>query len=122
MNVTNMHYVNVLSRFNIEWDAYKEWKEEDYPYVPVINDKYNNSKVIKQVCTFTDCLSQIYGSRMLLVYVLLASISVPSEVYDHLDAESYYETSRSLHEELIARLSQNGPIYNHNNTSVYINV
>ena len=70
INATNMHYINVLSIFKIEWDTYEKFNKEDYPNVSVINDKGNDRKVIKWVYIFTDCLSQNYGYRGPLVYVL----------------------------------------------------
>ena len=70
MNVTNIHYGNILSSFNIEWDTYGEFKKDDDPNVRVINDKENECKVIKWVSTFTDFFSQIYGYRGSLAYVL----------------------------------------------------
>ena len=87
-NVTNIHYVNVLSSFNIEWDTYEELKLEDDINLLVINDKDNDRKIIKWVSNFTDYIFRTYGSRGSLVYVLLESSAVPSEVDDPLDANS----------------------------------
>ena len=49
--------VYLLSSFKIEWDTYNKQKKEDYPNVPVIENKENYRKVTKQVSTFTDCIS-----------------------------------------------------------------
>ena len=57
MNAINMNYGNVLSSFKIEWDIYKELEKQDDPNVLVINDNDNDSKVIKCMYTFTECLS-----------------------------------------------------------------
>ena len=65
-----MHYSNVLSSFKIEWDTYEESNKENDPNVLVINENYNDSKLIKWVCIFTECISQTYGYRGPLVYVL----------------------------------------------------
>ena len=105
----NMHFINVLSSFNIEWDTQEEANKEDDPYVPVINNKENDCKVIKQVSIFTDCLSQNDGSIGPLVYVLQESSAVPSEVDDPLDTDSYHVEGGNLYDKMVARLSYNGP-------------
>ena len=67
MDITNIHYGNLVLSFKIEWDAYEELNKEDYPNVPLINDKDNYHEVNKWVYTFTGCLR---GSRGPLVYVI----------------------------------------------------
>ena len=69
MNDMNIHYTNVLSNFKIEWDTYGELKKDDDPNVPVLDDKDNDSKVIKGVSIFNNCLYSTNGSRGPLVYV-----------------------------------------------------
>ena len=54
--------------------------------------------------------------------MLKESSVVPSKVDDPFDSDSYHETSGSLHEDLLAILSHNGPIYNQDNISLYTNV
>ena len=110
-----MHYSNVLSIFKIEWDTYEKLNKEDDPDVSVINDKGNDRKVIKWVYIFTDCLSQNYGYRGPLVYVLQESSASPSDVDYPLDTVSYHVGSVSRHEEMVAGLSHNGRIYNNDN-------
>ena len=70
MNATNMYYINLLLNFNIEWDTYDELKKQDDPDVPLNNENDNYRRLIMWVSFFTDCLSQTYGSRGPLVYVL----------------------------------------------------
>ena len=71
MNTTNIHYNNnVLSIYIIKWDTYEEPKNEYDPDVPLINDKDNDIKEIKWVSPFNYCLSQNYGYRRPLIYVL----------------------------------------------------
>ena len=90
MNATNIHYGNVFSRFNTKWDTYQELKKNGVQNVQLINYKGNDIKVIKWVSTFTDCLSQNYGSRGTLVYVLQESCAVTSELDDPFDANLYH--------------------------------
>ena len=85
-----MHYTYVLLNFNIEWDTYEELNKQDDFNVPEINDKNNDRKVIKWVSICTYFLSQTYGSRETLVYVLLESNDVSSDIEDPLDANSYH--------------------------------
>ena len=91
-------------------------KKEDYTYVPLINDKENDCKVMRWLSIFTDCISRTHGSRGPLVYVIRESSEVPSDVNDTLDADSYHGGSGSLHDKMVARLSNNCSIYKHDNT------
>lgn len=44
MDTSNMHYINVLSHFKIEWEAYKALQKEDDPSIPKIND-WDNDRI-----------------------------------------------------------------------------
>ena len=44
MNVTNMHYSNVLAQFKIEEEAYADLLKKTDPEVPLINDRDNDKK------------------------------------------------------------------------------
>ena len=81
----NMHYTNVLSNFKIELYTYEQLKNQDDPDVPVINDKDNDPKIINWVSIFYGRLSQTFGSKGSLVYVIQESSSIPSEAEDPLD-------------------------------------
>ena len=39
MTLQSMHYGNFLSDFKVEWDAYEDFRTQDYPNVPRVNDK-----------------------------------------------------------------------------------
>lgn len=122
MDTDNMHYNNVLSNFKIDWDAYVSLKSQDAPDVPAINDKDGDRKVIKWVPIFRDCLACTYGAKGPLSYVLREDENVPTEATDPLDANAYYGTSGSLHDEFVARLPHTGAIYKNDNTSVYMKI
>ena len=122
MDASNMHYTNVLSKFKIEWESYEELKDNDEPETPLINDKDADKKVIKWAPIFIDSLARSYGARGPLSYVLRENEAVPTEVVDPLGANAYFGTSGSLHEELNARLSHDGPFFRHDNTSVYMKI
>ena len=122
MTSANMHYANVLKSFKIEWDTYKDLRDQDEPSVPLVSEKDGDRKIIKWVPIFIDCLARSYGVRGPLVYVLRDDPTVPLEANDPLDAHSCFGTSGSLHDELVARLSHIGPIFNNDNTSVFMKV
>jgi hypothetical protein len=116
----SMHYNTVLKNFKIEWDSYQDLKKQDDPTVPLVNDKDNDRKIIKWVPIFLDCLSRTYGVRGPLAYVLRDDPDVPDQAADPLQASTHYGASGSLHDELIARLKHQGPIYKNDNTSVFL--
>ena len=129
MNPSNIHYTNVLSGFKIEEEAYAELRKKDEPDVPLINDKDNDRRVIKWAPNFLDCLSRTYGSKWPLVYVLREEVVVPAEANDPLQEDpstnvinSYFRRSGCLHDELIARLPHNGPIYKHDDVTVFLKI
>ena len=121
MDDTNMHYSNVLSKFKIEYECYATLKDLDEPSVPLINDKDSDRKIMKWAPVFMDCMSRTYGARGPLSYVLREDEAVPAEADDPLAQNTdYYGKSGSLHEELIARLPHDGPIFKNDNKSVYL--
>lgn len=122
MNADNMHYNKVLKLFKVEWDTYRNLRDQDEPETPLINDKDGDRKVIKWVPTFLDSLTRTYGINGPLVYVLREDSEVPPEADDPLEFESYFGASGSLHEELIKRLVHTGPIYKNDNTSVFMKI
>ena len=129
MNPTIMHYTNVLSGFKIEEEAYADLLKKTEPDVPLINDRDNDRRVIKWAPNFLDCLSRTYGSKGPLIYVLRDDVAVPSEADDSLQTDPatntvnrYFGKSGCLHDELIARLPHQGPIYKHDNATVFLKI
>ena len=122
MTVPSMHYNNVLKSFKIEWETYQDLRGQDSPEVPLISDKDNDRKVIKWVPVFLDCLTRSYGISGPLSYILRDEPEVPDEANDPLQAVAYFGVSGSLHDELTARLSHNGPIYKNDNCSVFLKI
>ena len=120
MNSPSMHWQNVLTTFQLDWQAYESLKEQDDPKVPFIVDKDSDCKVIKWSPIFLDCLSHTFGSRGPLSYVLCDDVGVPSEVDDPLLPNAYYGDSGSLLDELHARLPHTGSIYKTDNATVFM--
>ena len=120
LNTASMHYTNVLSDFKIEWDDYESLREQDEPTVPLINDRDNDRKVIKWVPIFMDCASRTFGSKGPLAYVLHENETVLAEVDDPLQPQSYFGSSGSLQDELIARLPHTGAIFKNDNATVFM--
>ena len=79
MTPANMHYVNVLMDFKLEWDAYQDLKEKDDPKVPKINDRDGDRKII-WAPSFRGALSRIYGSKGPLIYVIRDESDVLEEL------------------------------------------
>ena len=120
MTSANMHYTNVLSNFQLEHDDYASLKDQDDPTVPTLIDKDADRKVIKWAPIFRDCLSRTFGSRGPLAYVLRETADVTDEAIDILIANSYFGSSGSLLDELVARLPHTGAIYKNDNATVYM--
>ena len=131
IDASNMHYNNVLSNFKIEWEAHEALQKEDDPSIPKINDRDNDRKIIRWAPIFLDCMDSTFGAKGPLRYVLRDKVVVPPEAADPLEAYvpatgnnlsvpgAYFGTSRSLMEELVARLPHTGPIYRNDNATVY---
>ncbi len=122
MTPESMSYNDVLKPFKVEWDTYQDLRDQDEPDVPLISDKDNSCKLIKWAPIFLDCLTRSYGINGPLAYVLREEPVIPTEIEDPMDHDAYYGLSGSLHEELIGRLSHQGPIYKNDNTSVFLKI
>ena len=126
MTNANMHYGNVLQDFKVEYEAYIALKDEEAPKAPTVNDKDNDRKVIKWAPIFKDCLTRTFGHKGPLIYVLRDEATVPDQALDPLGTnaagtiDSYFGESGSLQDELVARLPHSGPIYKHDNASVFL--
>ena len=57
-----------------------------------------------------------------MVYVIRESSTVPIEVENPLNLDSYHGNSGIPRGELVSRLFHNGMIYKHDNPSVYMNI
>ena len=91
----NMNYVNVLSAFNADHDAYSLIWKQDSPDTPFVSDQDKEKKIIKWVPLFEDSLSCTFGSKGTLVYVISESAIVPDVSDDPLDADSHYGAASS---------------------------
>ena len=119
IDASSMHYVNVLSTFKIEWEAYKAIMSEDDHNVPKIVEHDGDRRIIRWAPTFMDNLDAIIGSKGPLRYVLRDEPMVPLEGNNPLDQNAYYGASGGLADELVARLLHIGPIYKNDNVAVY---
>ena len=117
-----MHYDKVLSGFKVEYESYKDLKREDAPKAPFIQDKDRDKRVIKWDPIFKDAFSRIHGSRGPVIYILWSKQDVPSEEEYPLQTDYYLGASGCLYKELVARIPHPGPIYKHDNSSVFMMV
>ena len=122
LTIANMHYINVLKQFKLEWEAFEAVKKEDDPKVPQIKDRDADRKVIRWVPIFLNSLENTHGARGPLLYVLRDDSVVPPEAEDPLEVDAYYGTSGSLIAELTARLPHTGPIYKSDNATVFMKI
>ena len=79
MDAYSMHYGNVLSTFNIEWEAYEATMSEYDPKVPKIVDRDGDRRIIRWEPIFLDNLDAIIGDKGPLRYVLRDEPIVPLE-------------------------------------------
>ena len=69
-----------------------------------------------------DCLSRTYGTKGPLGYILRENQEVPDEGEYPLQPNTYFRESGCLHDELIKRLPRTGPIYKHDNATVFLKI
>ena len=122
LDAARLHYINVLADFVVDYQAYKDLRDQDEPEIPTISDKDNDRKIIKWAPIFMDCMSRTFGPRGPLSYVLRDEVTVPTEIDDPLMPNKWYGASGSLLDELVRRLPHNGAIYKNDNASVYMKV
>ena len=85
MDASSMHYGNILSTFNIEWEPYEAIMSEDDPKVPKIVYRDGDRRIIRWAPIFLYSLDAIIGAKGLLRYVLRDEPIVPLEGNDPLD-------------------------------------
>ena len=112
----------MLSDFKVEEEAYADLKKKPEPKVSLINGQDNDRKVIKWSPIFMDCLSRTHDTKGHLVYILRENQEVPDEGEDPLQPNTYVGESGCLHDELIKRLPHTGPIYKHDNATVFLKI
>jgi len=79
MTTGNMHYMNVLVNFKLEYEAYEAMRKEDVPDTPKISDKDGDRKIIRWSPIFLDCVQHYYGAKGPLRFVLRDDAVVKSE-------------------------------------------
>ena len=68
LTAVNIQWNQVMTNFEIQWKALKEWKDEDDPYVPKITEAL---QIIKWTEAFQDFLNRVIGASMIpLAYVI----------------------------------------------------
>ena len=122
---TNMNYNGILKVFHVEWECLQKLSEETNPTVPILT---RQTSPLKWIESFRDCLYRTFGVRHTpLSYVIRTDVNSPTEVEDPLatvcrGATNFtlpYGSSGSIYEELIARLTHAGPLFQTDNALVY---
>ena len=113
----NMHYTSVLQDFHVEYEAMESLRDEDKPDVPIL---HKNLTPLKWIESFKDCLYRTFGVRKCpLLYVIRDQIIPDSEDDDPLLPNQPFGVSGSIINELIKRVSHDGPLYKSDNATVY---
>lgn len=117
---SNMHYVRVLSKFELQWEAIIAKGKEDEPDVPKVT---KNLAITRWSESFNDFMNQVYGSRDTpLSYVIRPSVDVPVPAPDLLNNQPHSAQHGSVEGELIARLSHTHPVFRDDNKAVYLHL
>ena len=113
----NMHYTNVLSKFELQWRSILEKKKATPPTVPKIS---RTLRVTKWSESFINFLNRVIGARYApLSYVIrkvMERVDPPPALARQ---QPYSEVYGSVEGELIARLSHTSPIYRDDNAKVF---
>ena len=104
MSSNSIDYTNALSNFKIMAEAYVGIKKEDDLEVPMISNRDNDRKMIKQGPIFMNCLCRTYGTTGPLLYILRKTFDVPPEIDDPLENNNYFCSSGSLNDDFFTFL------------------
>ena len=115
-SATNMHYMNTLRNFELQWNSVEEKIAADEPEVPKIT---KNTQITRWSESFIDFLHQCYGVRKApLAYVVRKEALVTPG--PPLATNQPYSTEHGLvEEELAARLSHTHSLFRDDNKMVY---
>ena len=116
LTAANIQWNKVMSKFEIQWKALKERKDEDDPDVPKITKAL---PIIKLTEASQDFLNRDIGARMiLLAYVIQIDPQVPGNA---LAANQPHSTEhhRSVEGDLVARAAHTHALFRDDNSVVY---
>ena len=115
--VANMHYMNVLKGFYVEWEAIEKLSDETKPDVPKLT---KHQTPIRWVESFKDCAFRTFGVRGApLSYVIRDNDTVKADFEDPLSFGRAYGSSGSVMQELIDRINHTDPLFKTDNGTVY---
>ena len=76
IDVTNMHYTNVLKNFGEQWDAISQKAKDDEPDIPKIT---RSLPIVRWTESFEDFLHQVVGScHIYLSYIVRENVDAPT--------------------------------------------
>ena len=116
LSATNMHYINVLQTFALEYESLIQRKKEDKPDVPKITKK---TSVPKWSESFNDFLHRIIGVRNAPLAYLVREDVAPGAASPLAPNKPFSTENGSVEGELIARLTHNSPVYKDDNSALY---
>ncbi len=113
----NMHYVNTLKKFDMQWTCLLNRDEVKLPEVPKIT---RNLRVTRWFEAFDDFLHRVNVVRHApLAYVVRAEAVTPAVAPPLLHNQPHSEMHGSIEGEMIARLSHDSPMFRDDNARVY---
>ena len=117
LTAANIQWNQVMSNFEIQWEALKDRKDEDDPDVPTITKAL---PIIKWTEAFQDFLHRVIGARMIpLAYVIQIDSQVPGPAPTLAPNQPHSTEHGSVEEELIARASYTHELFRDDNSLVY---
>ena len=113
----NMHYENVLTKFDLQWKSILEKKKATVPAVPKVT---KTLRVTKWSESFINFLNIVIGVRYApLSYVIRVDPTVPAAAPALMPQQPSSDAHGSVEGELIARLSHTSPIFKDDNARVF---
>ena len=116
----NIHYVNALGEFNIDYNSYVLLNKQSSPGVLLVSDKYKENKIINWIPLFEDALSRTFGGKGPLFCIVRDNYDISNFGDDPLPENVHCSASGSMLEELINCLPHAGPIFHDENKTVFV--
>ena len=116
----NMHFMNTLRTFALQWQSLCDRSDQTSPSVPKIT---RNLKVMKWATSMEDFWGTVIRVRNSpLAYVVRADAAVPAVAPLLMPGRPYSEEHGSVEREMIARLSHDHPVFEDDNATCFNNL
>jgi hypothetical protein len=116
LTAANLMWNTVIKRFDIQWKALKDKKDQDEPDTPKIAKGLN---IMKWSESFRDILHRCIGVRMIPLAYVIRELETPVPITILAAGEPHSALAGSIENELIIRGSHTHPLYRDDNAAVY---